>query len=85
MTRGDDAPFGIGNIQDLVAGASRYNLCGIIAWRLCNRIRETPAGVHSTVEYIYERVPCLGTPKTSPENCRHVRIVDPGFKNEGAD
>ena len=44
-----------------------------------------PARVHITVEYIYERVSRLGAPKPSPDDCRHVRVVDPGLEDKWAD
>ena len=80
-----DAPFGIGDVQNLASGTSCFDLSRIIVWRLGDGVGKMPARVHITVEYIYESISRFGTPKPSPEDRRHVRVVDPGLDNKWAD
>ena len=73
------------DVQSLASGTSRFDLRRIIVWRLGDGVGKMPARVHITVEYIYESIFRLCAPKASPEDHRHVRVVDPGLEDKWAD
>ena len=80
-----DAPLGIGDVQNLPSGTSRFDLRRTIVWRLGDGVGKMPTRVHITIEYIYESISHLCAPKASPEDCRHVQVVDPGLEDKWAD